>query len=86
MSLSESENETDAALVPFLKALDGMESEASLSRLISEQTESTIKEIIRSKLRVSISLNDGSHNNQEAFELVTKVQTESSVGVAGTQN
>jgi hypothetical protein len=76
MSLSESENETDAALVPFLKAPDEMESEASLSRLIWEQTESTIREIIRSKLRVSLSINDGSHTNQEALELVTKIQAD----------
>jgi hypothetical protein len=76
MNRSEGEKETDAALMPFLKALDELESEASLSRLISEQTEATIKEIIRRKLRVSLSVNDGGHANQEALELVTKVQTD----------
>lgn len=52
-----------------------VQAEASLSELIHEQKESTIKEIVRSKLRVSLSQTDSSHNNQEALDLVTDVQT-----------
>lgn len=75
MGRSKPEHENDTVLLPFLNAADGAQAEASLSQLISEQTESTIKEIVRNKLRVSLSATDGSHPNQEALELVTEVQT-----------
>jgi len=52
-----------------------VQGEASLAELIRKQKESTITEIVRSKLRISLSQTDSSHNNQEGLELITEVQT-----------
>lgn|SRR2546425_269484 len=65
----------DPMLLPFLSAPNEAESESCLARLLSEQTESTIKAIIRSKLRVSLSATDGSHSNQEALDMLGEIQT-----------
>jgi hypothetical protein len=67
--------EFDPVLHPFLMASNEAQAEASLSQLICQQKESTIQEIVRTKLRVSLSPNDTSHLNQEALDLVTDVQT-----------
>src|SRR5437867_903908 len=75
MNRSGTKSQNDPSLLGFLSAPDLAESEAALSQIISEQTESTIKGILRSKLRVSLSATDGSHNNQEALDLLTEVQT-----------
>lgn len=72
-STSES-TQTDAALLAFLQSHEGKESEEFLARLVSEQTKSTISPVVRGKLRVSLSPNDGAHQNQEALDLVMDVQ------------
>jgi hypothetical protein len=64
----------DPLLLPFLSASDETESEIELSELICTQRNETINQIVRNKLRVSLSANDSSHENQEALELVTEVQ------------
>jgi hypothetical protein len=64
----------DPLLLPFLSASDETEAEAELSELICRQRNETINQIVRNKLRVSLSPNDSSHENQEALELVTEVQ------------
>jgi hypothetical protein len=65
----------DPVLLAFLTAVDEAQAEASLSELICQQKETTIKEIVRTKLRVTLSPTDDSHPNQEALDLVTDVQT-----------
>jgi hypothetical protein len=73
MALADSP-EFDPTLLPFLSASDEVQVEASLSELICQHKETTIKEIVRTKLRVSLSPSDPSHSNQEALELITDVQ------------
>jgi hypothetical protein len=75
MAEPEVTNQNDKSLLSFLESRDDAETEYCLSRLIAEQTESTIKGIIRSKLRVSLSPRDGRHCNQEALDLVSEAQT-----------
>lgn len=64
----------DPLLLPFLTAADKSRAEDLLAELICQQREATIKEIVRTKLRVSLSPTDASHPNQEALDLVTDVQ------------
>lgn len=65
----------DASLLPFLQAADEAQAEDRLAALIAEQTESTIKGIVRRKLRVSLSSSDSSHRSQDALEIVGDIQT-----------
>jgi len=67
--------EFDPVLRPFLTALNEEQVEASLADLMRQHKETTIRDIVRTKLRVSLSATDSSHSNQEALELVTDVQT-----------
>jgi hypothetical protein len=67
-------NQSDICLLPFLSASSEAESEERLINLITEQTETTIKKVIKSKLRVSLNQNDDSYRNQDALEIVVDVQ------------
>jgi hypothetical protein len=69
------DDQNDAILHPYLTENDDACADEYVSQLMSEHTESTIKDIVRSKLRVSLFVNDGSHSNQEALDLVTEVQS-----------
>jgi len=75
MGESEATNQADVVLLSFLTSGDETTSSARLSQFISEQTEFTVKGIIKSKLHVSLLVNDCSHANQEALDLLGAVQT-----------
>jgi hypothetical protein len=55
--------EIDSLLLPFLGAEDEYHSEKLLAELINKHAEPLIIKIIKSKLRVSLSLAQGSHQN-----------------------
>jgi hypothetical protein len=63
----------DPFLVPFLEASDGNDAERHLSQLITHSV-STIRGIVRGKLRVSLEPTDGSVENQDALEVISDVQ------------
>lgn len=75
MSERESTKQPDVSLLPFLEAVDEVESEHQLAELIAEQTEATINGIVRSKLHVSLSPTDSSHHNQDALDIVSDIQS-----------
>lgn len=66
-------NDTDSVLLPFLDAEDEYSSEQLLAELISRHAEPLINRIIKNKLHVSLSLAQGSHQNQDALELAGDV-------------
>jgi hypothetical protein len=68
-------NQSDVFLLPFLEASNEAESEEQLGKLIAEQTETPIKNVIRSRLRVSLSPSDDRRANQDALEILSDVQT-----------
>lgn len=70
----EIKDESDEMLRHFLQAAGAMESENSLTMIISEYAEPVIKGIIKAKLRVSLSLHDGDHLNQDALEISSSVK------------
>jgi len=63
----------DPLLLPFLQAADGRADQSLLAQLLSEQAAPVIKSVLRSKLRVSLSVSDGSWENQEALEIESEV-------------
>jgi len=63
----------DSLLLPFLGAEDEYLSEKLLAGLIHEHAEPLIIKIIKSKLRVSLSHAQGSHQNQDALEIAGDV-------------
>jgi hypothetical protein len=63
----------DSLLLPFLGAEDEYLSEKFLAALIHEHAEPLIIKIIKSKLRVSLSPAQGSHQNQDALEIAGDV-------------
>lgn len=65
--------DVDALLLPFLDAVDEQLSEKLLAELIREHAEPLISKIIKSKLRVSLSHAQGSHQNQDALEIMGDV-------------
>ena len=75
MDEGESTEQPDVDLVLFLEATDEAESEHQLAELIAKQTEATIKGIVRSRLRVSLSPTDRSHHNQDALDIVSDIQS-----------
>ena len=66
--------ESDTALIPFLNSVSMAEAENTLSDLLAEQIEPTIKRTLRSKLHVSLNPNDFSPNNQDALEIASQVK------------
>ena len=64
---------SDISLLPFLKALNDAESEERLAFIV-EEIAPTIGNIIKSKLRVSLNINDNSRPNQDALEIIGDVQ------------
>jgi hypothetical protein len=69
----ETTDSTDELLRPFLSATGGAESESLLAGIISEHARPLIRNIIRAKLRVSFSEQDGQHLNQDALEIGSEV-------------
>lgn len=67
-------NQPETSLLTFLKVSNEVVSEESLAKLIAEYTETTIKNVIRSKLRVSLNHNDKTQRNQDALEIINDVQ------------
>lgn len=65
--------EIDALLLPFLDARDESLAERLLAVLIREHAEPLISKLIKSKLRVSLSRTQGSHQNQDALEIASDV-------------
>jgi hypothetical protein len=63
----------DPLLLPFLQAADRKAAQSLLAQLLSEQAAPVIKSVLRSKLRVSLSVSDGSFENQEALEIESEV-------------
>ena len=74
MLRQKSPNQSDLSLLHFLRATSASESDDILARLVAEQTETTIKGVIRNKLRVSLSNADNSQANQDALDLLRDVQ------------
>jgi hypothetical protein len=70
-----SKKQPDVSLAPFLQAGEGEESDREIASLLADHTESTIKGIVRSKLRVSLSATENSHHNQDALEIVGDIQS-----------
>lgn len=64
----------DPALLPFLTAADETLAECHLGQLIAESN-LTISNIVRGKLRVSLDPQDGSFENQDALDVISDVQT-----------
>jgi hypothetical protein len=63
----------DKILLPFLQARDETDSESLLARLVYEYADPVIKGILKRKLSVSLTLADGSYNNQNALEIAGDV-------------
>jgi hypothetical protein len=63
----------DKILLSFLQARNEADSESLLARLVSEYADPVIKSILKRKLGVSLTLVDGSYNNQNALEIVSDV-------------
>jgi hypothetical protein len=63
----------DEILLPFLQAGNEIESESLLARLIYEYADPVIMGILKRKLRVPLTLADGSYDNQNALEIVSDV-------------
>jgi hypothetical protein len=61
--------DVDALLLPFLCEQDEDESEKLLAALMSEEVEPVITKIIKNKLKVSLSHEQGSGRNQDALEI-----------------
>lgn len=62
-------------LVLFLREPDGSESEALLALLIYRHAQPVIRNVIRTRLRVSFSQTDGGHANQDALDIENDVHT-----------
>ena len=73
MVLADSDD-IDPILIPFLTSSEPAQAEAHLSQLIAQHSDTTVKQIIRNKLRVTLSQTDPGHSNQEALDLVSDVQ------------
>ena len=65
----------DKILLPFLQAGNERESESLLARLVSEHADPVIMSILKRKLGVSLTLADGTYNNQNALEIASDVHT-----------
>lgn len=63
----------DEILLPFLQAGNERESESLLARLVYEHADPVIMGILKRKLGVSLTLADGSYNNQNALEIASDV-------------
>ena len=57
----------------FCKPRDRKAAPSLLAQLLSEHAAPVIKSVLRSKLRVSLSVSDGSFENQEALEIESEV-------------
>ena len=67
---------TDSLLLPFLDSEDQDASELLLADLLCAHAEPLINRIIRSKLHVSLSPAQGSHQNQDALEIAGDVRAQ----------
>jgi hypothetical protein len=65
---------SDELLRPFLTAAGEAESQSLLAGIISEHAEPIITGILKAKLRVSLSQQDGRHLNQDALEINSEVK------------
>ena len=63
----------DKILLPFLQARNESESENLLARLVYEYADPVIKGILKRKLGVSLTVADGSYDNQNALEIAGDV-------------
>lgn len=68
-------NSQNHDLVLFLREPEGSQSEALLALLIYRHAQPVIRNVIRSRLRVSFSQTDGGQSNQDAFDIENDVHT-----------
>ncbi|MBI2833355.1 MAG: hypothetical protein HYX76_02890 [Acidobacteria bacterium] len=66
--------EIDPLLRPLLEERNEAEAERHLTRVLTEHASSTIRGIIRTKLRASLTSADWSERNQDALEIQNEVQ------------
>jgi hypothetical protein len=64
---------SDILLLPFLQARNDSAAEDLLTCLIHEHADPIIAKILKSKLRVSLNGSHGSHDNQDALEIVSEL-------------
>jgi len=67
-------NSVDALLVPFLRSAHPGGSETLLAKLICDHADPIISNVIRKKLRTSLSSSQGSVHNQDALEIASGVR------------
>lgn len=68
-------NSQNQDLVLFLREPEGSQSEALLALLIYRHAQPVIRNVIRTRLRVSFSQTDGGQSNQDAFDIENDVHT-----------
>ncbi len=74
MENAEETNQTDSALLPFLRFVGEKEIDDALSDLLIRHIQPTIEKTIRAKLRVSLKPTDFNQTNQDALELLSEVK------------
>ena len=72
---SEATNSQNEDLVLFLQEPEGSQSEALLALLIFRHAQPVIRNVIRTRLRVSFSQTDGGNTNQDALDIENDVHT-----------
>ena len=74
MEKSRANEQTDFALLPFLKSVSEKEADDALEILLVRQVQPTIEKTLRAKMHVSLKPDDFAQANQDGLELLSEVK------------